>query len=266
MYLIMASVRRDDSTKMLDLPKPPMVGTMECGRSALEFDDYMQGPPDIQSKSLSAQIYAQLKYQLMAARLQPGDRLKIRDMAQSLGTSETPVREALLQLVRDGALEMKPGYYIRVRRLTLREYLELREIRLLLEPHAALKALPNVDDAFIAELEQIHETLIRAELEKDYPTALLANYEFHFSVYRRSEMPQLIDILERLWVQIGPLLNFLYPFGHPSYDGPHQHLNVIAALRNRDSEALADAFRDDLIEGGRSFLKYLESIEPEKSS
>ncbi|MEX4008895.1 GntR family transcriptional regulator [Neoaquamicrobium sediminum] len=249
---------------MLDLPKPPMVGTMECGRSALEFDDYMQGPPDIQSKSLSAQIYAQLKYQLMAARLQPGDRLKIRDMAQSLGTSETPVREALLQLVRDGALEMKPGYYIRVRRLTLREYLELREIRLLLEPHAALKALPNVDDAFIAELEQIHETLIRAELEKDYPTALLANYEFHFSVYRRSEMPQLIDILERLWVQIGPLLNFLYPFGHPSYDGPHQHLNVIAALRNRDADALADAFRDDLIEGGRSFLKYLESIEPEK--
>ena len=105
MYLIMASVRRDDSTKMLDLPKPPMIGTMECGRSALEFDDYMQGPPDIQSKSLSAQIYAQLKYQLMAARLQPGDRLKIRDMAQSLGTSETPVREALLQLVRDGALQ-----------------------------------------------------------------------------------------------------------------------------------------------------------------
>ena len=266
MYLIMASVRRDDSTKMLDLPKPPVVGTMECGRSALEFDDYMQGPPDIQSKSLSAQIYAQLKYQLMAARLQPGDRLKIRDMAQSLGTSETPVREALLQLVHDGALEMKPGYYIRVRRLTLREYLELREIRLLLEPHAAVKALPNVDDAFIAELEQVHETLIRAELEKDYPTALLANYEFHFSVYRRSEMPQLIEILERLWVQIGPLLNFLYPFGHPSYDGPHQHLNVIAALRNRDADGLADAFRDDLVEGGRSFLKYLESIEPEKSS
>lgn len=264
MYLIMASVRRHDSTKMLDLPKPPMVGTIGMRAFRTGVDDYMQGPPDIHSKSLSAQIYAQLKYQLMAARLQPGDRLKIRDMAHSLGTSETPVREALLQLVRDGALEMKPGYYIRVRRLTLREYLELREIRLLLEPHAAVKALPNVDDAFIAELEQVHETLIRAELEKDYPTALLANYEFHFSVYRRSEMPQLIDILERLWVQIGPLLNFLYPFGHPSYDGPHQHLNVIAALRNRDADALADAFRDDLIEGGRSFLKYLESIEPEK--
>ncbi|HEV7415501.1 MAG TPA: GntR family transcriptional regulator [Tianweitania sediminis] len=221
----------------------------------------MQAVMDIQSQSLSAQIYEQLRYQLMAARLQPGARLKIRELAQTLGTSETPVREALLQLVRDGALEMKPGYYIRVRRLTLREYLELRDIRLLLEPEAARKALANIDDAFIGKLEEVHEALIRAELEKDYPAALLANYEFHFSVYRRSEMPQLIEILERLWIQIGPLLNFLYPFGHPSYDGPHQHLNVLAALRSRDAEGLARAFRDDLTEGGRSFVRYLESVE-----
>lgn len=219
------------------------------------------GPTDIQQQSLSAQIYQRLKYQLMSARLRPGDRLKIRDLAQSLGTSETPVREALLQLVQDGALEMKPGYYIRVRRLTLREYMELREIRLLLEPHAAVKALPHVDEAFIADLEQRHTSLIRAEQEKDYPTALLANYEFHFSVYRRSGMPQLIEILERLWVQTGPLLNLLYPYGHPTYDGPHQHLNVITALRTRDASALAEAFRSDLVEGGRSFVGYLESIE-----
>ena len=74
-------------------------------------------------------------------------------------------------------------------------------------------------------------------------------------------MPQLIEILERLWVQIGPLLNLLYPFGHPSYDGQHQHLNVIAALRARDAEALGNAFKDDLTEGGRSFVRYLESID-----
>lgn len=226
----------------------------------------MQGLVDVRSQSLSAQIYAQLRDQLMAARLKPGDRLKIRDLAQSLGTSETPVREALLQLVRDGALEMKPGYYIRVRRLTLREYLELREIRLLLEPHAAAKALANVDEAFIAELGKVHDRLIKAEAEKDYPTALLANYEFHFAVYRRSDMPQLIEMLERLWIQIGPLLNLLYPFGHPSYEDRHQHLNVIAALEARDAEALAAAFRADLTEGGRSFLAYLESIEEEENA
>jgi len=221
----------------------------------------MNADSDIQSQSLSAQIYQRLKNQLMSARLRPGERLKIRELAQTLGTSETPVREALLQLVQDGALEMKPGYYIRVRRLTLREYMELREIRLLLEPHAAVKALPHIDDAFIAGLEKCHAALIEAEREKDYPAALQANYEFHFSVYRRSSMPQLIEILEKLWVQIGPLLTLLYPSGHPTYEGAHQHLNVIAALRARDAAALAEAFRADLIEGGRSFVGHLKSIE-----
>jgi DNA-binding GntR family transcriptional regulator len=226
----------------------------------------MQPFADVQSKSLSVQIYSQLRYKLMAAMMQPGARLKIRDLAQSLGTSETPVREALLQLVRDGALEMKPGYYIRVRRLTFREYMELREIRLMLEPHAAVKALPNIDDRFIDALEAVHERLMCAEAEKDYSAALLANYEFHFAVYRQSGMPQLLEILERLWTQIGPLLNYLYPFGHPTYDGQHQHLHVLAALRARDADALADAFREDLIEGGRDFVRYLEKLDAAQQS
>lgn len=217
----------------------------------------------IQSTSLSSQIYLQMRQQLMSAKFQPGERLKIRDLAQRLGTSETPVREALFQLVKDGALELKPGYYIRVRRVTLAEFLEMREIRLLLEPHAALQALPHIDDAFIDQLAAIHERLVAAEKAKDYPTALQANYDFHFSVYRRSQMPHLIEILERLWIQIGPLLTFLYPHGHPTYDGLHQHVHVLSALRNRDADAVRKAFEQDLIEGGRTFVAYLAKIDGE---
>jgi len=215
----------------------------------------------IQTTSLSQQIYLKLRHQLMSARLHPGDRLKIRDLAQTLGTSETPVREALLQLVKDGALEMKPGYFIRVRRVNLREYMEIRDLRLLLEPHAAQAALPNVDDAFIRELSRTHDRLVKAEAEQDFPTALQANYDFHFSVYRRSEMPHLIEMLERLWIQIGPLLTYLYPHGHPTYAGSHQHIHVLAALKARDKKALRKAFEQDLIEGGRNFVRYLKTIE-----
>lgn len=224
----------------------------------------MRQVSEVQSTSLSTQIYLQLRQQLMSAQFQPGERLKIRDLAQSLGTSETPVREALFQLVKDGALEMKPGYYIRVRRVTLTEFLEMREIRLLLEPHAALQALPHIDDAFIDELAAVHERLVTAERTKDYPTALQANYDFHFSVYRKSQMPHLIEILERLWIQIGPLLTFLYPHGHPSYDGKHQHLNVLDGLRRRDAAAVRAAFEQDLIEGGRNFVDYLRKIDGEE--
>ncbi|WP_347268851.1 GntR family transcriptional regulator [Paracoccus sp. (in: a-proteobacteria)] len=221
----------------------------------------MQPVVDIQTKSLSSQVYLHLRQQLMSARYRPGDRLKIRDLAQGMGTSETPVREALLQLVKDGALEMKPGYYIRVRQVNLQEYLEIRKIRQLLEPYAALQALPNIDDALIDRLAGIHETLIQAERDRDYPMALQANYDFHFTIYRLSHMPHLIEILERLWIQIGSLLTLLYPHGHPTYDGDHQHLNVLKALRRRDPQAISTAIESDLMEGGRNFLSYLEEIE-----
>ena len=221
----------------------------------------MQNLPEIQATSLSSQIYLRLRQELMSARLHPGDRLKIRDLAQQLGTSETPVREALFQLVKDGALEMKPGYYIRVRRISLTEYLELRDIRLVLEPYAAAKALPNIDEAFLETLEDIHDKLVEAERTKDYPAALQYNYDFHFAVHRKSGMPHLIEMIERLWIQAGPLLSLLYPYGHPTYEGRHQHLNVIAALRARDEAALRHAFEQDLIEGGRKFIEHLAEIE-----
>lgn len=216
---------------------------------------------EIQATSLSSQIYLRLRQQLMSARFQPGDRLKIRDLAQSLGTSETPVREALFQLVKDGALEMKPGYYIRVRRVSLKEYMELRDIRLLMEPYAALKAMPNIDAAFLKKLSATHDKLVEAERTKDYSAALQHNYDFHFSVYRRSGMPHLIEILERLWIQVGPLLTYLYPHGHPTYRGLHQHVNVISALKARDENAVREAFEQDLIEGGANFVRYLTEVE-----
>lgn len=221
----------------------------------------MRNLPEIQATSLSSQIYLRLRQELMSARLHPGDRLKIRELAQQLGTSETPVREAIFQLVKDGALEMKPGYYIRVRRISLKEYLELRDIRLVLEPYAAAKAMPNIDEPFLKVLEDIHSKLIEAERTKDYAAALQYNYDFHFGIHRKSGMPHLIEMIERLWIQAGPLLSLLYPHGHPTYAGQHQHVKVIAALQAKDEAALRHAFEQDLIEGGRKFIEHLAEID-----
>ncbi|CAB3817822.1 GntR family transcriptional regulator [Achromobacter anxifer] len=214
--------------------------------------------------SLTGQVYRTLRDRLMSGRFQPGERLKISTLAADLEVSETPVREAILLLTNDGAIEMKAGYYFLTRRLSLSEYLEIRRLRLHLEPMAAVEALAHTDPAFIADLERIHATLIRAEEEKDYPQAVQSNYDFHFSLYRRSGMPQLTEILERLWIQAGPLLNYLYPHGHPTYEGEHQHLRIIDALKAGDAAALATAVEQDLIEGGEQFVAYLESIDHEE--
>lgn len=215
----------------------------------------------VERTNLASQIYEHLREQLMSASFQPGQRFKIRELAKSLGTSETPVREALIQLVRDRALEMKEGYFIRVRQMSLAEYMELREIRLALEPLAAERALPHLDAAAIRELTATHRKLVQAEKAQDYRAALQHNFDFHFGIYRQSGMPQLTDMLDRIWVQVGPMMNFLYPHGHPRYEGPHEHLNIVKALQERDVKRLRKAIKDDLIEGGRDFVRVLEEID-----
>ncbi len=234
--------------------------------AGVELEDVLGAATAIEKlapSSLADQVYRQLRGLLMAGHFRPHQRLKVRDLARALGTSETPVREAIFQLVRDGALDLKPRHYIRVRRLGLIEYFELRDIRLQLEPLAAARALPNFDADMIDALAEVHAELIAAEKADDYKAAVQLNFDFHFGIYWRSEMPALINMLETLWVQVGPLLNDLYPHGPPTYPGRHQHEEVLAALRSGDADALRQAISQDMIQGGRKFVRYLERVEQE---
>ncbi|MDH7790484.1 GntR family transcriptional regulator [Ochrobactrum sp. AN78] len=213
--------------------------------------------------NLSDIVYQQLKSGLLRAQFKPHQRFKVRQLALSLGTSETPVREALMQLSREGAIEIKPRFYIRVRRLSLAEYKEIRAMRLVLEPLAAEHALTNISDETIAKLEAIHRELTEAERNGDWPAALQINSDFHFALYKQSGMAHLIDVLESLWIRVGPLVSELYPTAKPTYPGRHQHENIITALSNRDSYALRLAVQLDLIEGGAALLKRLLQYERE---
>jgi len=90
--------------------------------------------------NLTTRVYEELRNAMMEGRFWPGHRFKIRELAASLEVSETPVREALMQLVREKGLEMEAGRSITVARLSLAQYLELRSIRLHLEGMAGAAA------------------------------------------------------------------------------------------------------------------------------
>lgn len=223
-------------------------------------------PQGLSAESLSELVYTRLRRSLMRADLKPHQRIKVREMALQMGTSETPVREALMQLARDGAVEIKPRHYIRIRRTTAAEFIEIRDIRLVLEPMAAEHALAVVKQENIDQLEIVHERLVEAEESGNWTDALNANFEFHFGLYSLAPKPALLDILERLWLRIGPVLSELYPHAKPVYPGRHQHLNVLDALRARDSLALSAAIRMDLVEGGSSLAKHLVAIESRRTA
>lgn len=211
--------------------------------------------------NLAMRVYTELETALFEGRLHPGQRLKIRDLAAAMAVSETPVREAIAQLARSGALKVDAARSITVAGLTQAEYLELRTIRLELEGLAAEMAASRIDADGIARLVEAHDRLMAAEAAGDGMAANTANWAFHRGVYLAARMPQLTAIIDGIWLRNGPVLAFQYPHAPPSYPGRHRHLDMLDALRARDPAAARTALRDDLLEGGERLVRYLGARE-----
>ncbi|MBN8909600.1 MAG: GntR family transcriptional regulator [Rhodospirillales bacterium] len=171
------------------------------------------------------------------------------------------VSEAVMQLVRERGLEMQANRAITVARLSLAQYGELRRIRLELEGLAAAEAAPHSTPAVVTELEALHAELLATQQAQDWPGAVRANWRFHHRVYRTAAMPELLGIIETLWLRNGPLLNYQYPLAPPVYPGRHRHLDVIDAMRRRDPAGVRTAICNDTVEGGASLLQLMTEIE-----
>ncbi len=162
----------------------------------------------IKRRTLGGRAYLDLRDLIMSGRLAPGDRLPLRNVAQALGVSIMPVRDAVNRLVAEQALVVTPNRAVRVPVMTPEDFQELALIRAEIEGFAAELAAHR---ATKQDLEQIGlaERSYREEClsgQPDPDKAIAFNMDFHFAVYRASKLPKLIEIIESLWLRAGPFL------------------------------------------------------------
>jgi DNA-binding GntR family transcriptional regulator len=209
-------------------------------------------------EGLAAQIYQHLRLDLMAGRYEPGQKLKLRDLADALGTSVTPVREALARLVSDQVVVQVDHRSVCVAVMDLAQFVEVRELRLDLEGKGAEYAAARATAADVAALRRIHARLIGARARESYTEILLANQQFHLELCRCARMPVLLRLVEALWVQCGPLMHGMtrWPVAKPK---PHPHVAVIEALRARDGARAREALRQDIMMSTEALRRYLTS-------
>jgi DNA-binding GntR family transcriptional regulator len=221
----------------------------------------------LQRENLTSRAYEGIKDALIKGHFQPGEKIAIRKIAKEMGTSPTPVREALLQLVSSHALEMKPAHSVTVPVLTKELYLEIRSLRIVLEGMAVELAAQRISRAEIKKLRDIHNSFTQAKKNGNYKTALERNQVFHFELCKASKMPLLLALIEILWLRIGPSLNLIYPptSPEPEPDGKHYHILILEALSARDTARARSAIEKDLIYGGARLLEYLQQGEKEST-
>ena len=187
-------------------------------------------------------------------RFQPGERLKIRTVAADMGVGQMPVRAALQRLSAEGALFNIPNAGVTVPRLSLPEFDDLLQMRMLLEGEAAERGSLRLESAEISQLQrwcvQMDEAL-RAGEPKRY---LDINEDFHVLLYKASGSPLLFQLIDTLWLRAGPISNRLFDTPAASAVLNAAHEDLIQALVQRDSAAVRRAVERDIFVAGQ-FLR-----------
>lgn len=208
---------------------------------------------------LSVEIYNELRHLLISGQFRPGDRLKLPELAAQTGTSITPVREALQQLVSENALEMPSTRAFAVPKLSLDRFRQIRTIRLALEGLASELATPNISSNDLVSLEQTHLRFVEAEKNRQVVKTMKYNRDFHFKIYQHSNMPMLLSSIETFWAMMGPILHTFYSEMGGTYTGAPQHLLAIKALRENDALAVGQAIRSDIAGGCAAIERYIQN-------
>ena len=209
----------------------------------------VRGMKPIRQRATNLKVYDSIREAITEGRLKPGDTLSTRLFAETLGVSQMPIREAFHRLVAEGALENRPNRTIGLPIFSLAEFDEIVEIRMLLEGLAARKCAENVSESQLEVMSGLASGMEAASLTQDNTTYLRLNRAFHFTVYRGSQSTQLVQLIDRLWLRVGPFLNWISsPSDSRSRSNTH-HRATIAACRLRDGEAAEQAIRNDVRDG-----------------
>ncbi len=196
--------------------------------------------------NLQEQLYQRIRSDLLAGRFQPGERLKIRDLAAAWGSSPMPVRGALQRLVAEGALEGEQQRSARVPVMSRERFQQITLVRLSLEGLAVELAAPRLGRG---EIDLLHGCILRMEqaLERrDIAAYLQDNSLFHLSLYRACANPVLLRMIESLRLQIGPFFNRLFSDSTQLLHLNDFHEAAFTALQAGDGKAARAAMEQDL--------------------
>ena len=193
-------------------------------------------------------VYRELREAILVGRIAPGRAMTIRGLAELLDVSAMPVREALRRLVAERALTLPDNRRARVPEMTAAKFEELVTARIGLETLAAERAMPMIDKARLAELQDIDRRSLDQVHAADLEDNITRNYRFHRTLYESLPSQVLMPLIESVWLQLGPFMRLAM-----SNIGDHypvdRHNEAIAAIERRDTIALRIAIEADIRDG-----------------
>jgi DNA-binding GntR family transcriptional regulator len=203
-------------------------------------------PMRIEQLSLTDRVREEILRRILNGEIEPGERIIEMHIAQQLGTSQAPVREALRALEVLGVVESSRNRGARVRMLEARELAEITVVRAELEGYAAAAAAGRLKGA-TADLEKHVMAMRQAAKTRDMRRFAAANARFHRSIVAATGNATLLEIWQQLDVKAHTIMNVLR--GHRNLASvAESHWPIVEALKSGDSRAARKAIRKHILD------------------
>ena len=205
-----------------------------------------------------AQVYQQLREQILFGEMAPGQAVTIQGLAKALGVGMTPVREAIRRLISDGALMFQGNRRVSVPQLSASDVEQLVYLRKTMESELTRRAAKRISDAAIGELDHLDRLLDQAISVGNVVGYLANNYQFHARLYEQANAPVIADLVNRVWLRFGPSLRVVCGrYGTQNLRDHHKEL--LEALHRRDPDGAARAMVRDVEQGMQQVADVLTS-------
>jgi DNA-binding GntR family transcriptional regulator len=200
---------------------------------------------------LAGDAYERLRHRILIGDLRDGDRLAEEDLAESLGISRTPVREALRRLAAEGLVELLPNRGARVPTWDDHDVDDIFELRAVLESHAARRAALQADENVLGELASMCEAMeaITVNMRDEHGLAELAmiNRQWHGAVVAAAGSPRLSGLVNSL-VHVPVIMQTFKNYSATALERSLlHHREIVDALAVRDAEWASSVMRAHIL-------------------
>lgn len=205
-------------------------------------------------KPLRELVCEHIREAIINGTFAPGERLMEIQMADEMGVSRTPVREAIRKLEMEGFVVMIPRRGTYVSNMSIRDINDVYEIRISLDTLAAGLAAERISDEELEELQRLLVKVGNAIEENDMAKVVEADIEFHDVLYKASRNERLRNIINNLREQITVIRGVSMRYPGRLKDTQEEHRRLVESIAARNVEKSQEAARIHLENAERTLM------------
>ena len=212
----------------------------------------------IKRQTLTGMTAEALRERILHGVYPEGEPLRQDAIAEDLGVSRIPVREALRQLEAEGLVTFNPHRGAVVSTLSLREIEELFELRALIELDLFRRAIPRIATEDVTRAKEILDAYETALRNGDVAAWGEMNWQFHSTLFAPADRPFTLGAAQKLHHQCDRYLRMQLALTHGELRANDEHRAILAAVKKRDTRRASDLLREHILGAGRALRDFLE--------